>query len=1082
ATITNAVSGSTSGALTLVQNAAGGSNGGVGGGSTIYGNNGNGASSLTFSQTGMSSLTGYSNASGGNGNNGDGTPNVTGGNANASINLSTNTTVNANATANGGAGNAVDNTQAGTGGAAIANAQGANSGTAAGASGTSVSASAGGGGGGYIGNGGGLGGNGGNGGAATATATGFSAGPDSFNVTAFASGGGGNAGANGTNGSFVSGNGGNAIATATGTGSGAAQVNVEAHASGGGGGPNSNGATAGHSGSATANATAITTGVGGYAIAQSFSAGSSGTSTADARASGAAGSAIALARGVGTVPVDGDGPAEGRATIGQSLPVSSGVSAAAFAEGMPLASDTANAWASSSNVQNVFGGNTANVHGLGFTELQVSSLGAGTSHTYSSVIEFTEDASALSSSSNLAVGLVGSALTGTGLGAGDSLRFRIVRAGSTLVDQTFSTNAAAQSYFANSAFNLGVSNAGLGGGNLDLQFLFDLTSSHVGNGIGAQVVSGITNAAPGAVWNNANGGTWVVGGNWTGNTVPDGPGLTVTFGNVISSPKTVTLDQSNTVGTISFPNTVGYTIAQGTPGASLIFDNGGAAATVLLSGFGGVTQTISAPVVLPAAGLNINLSLNSQTLALTGNISGSGGINNIGSAGTLLLGGTNTFTGGVSASAGVIQISSDANLGAVPISPTTNMTFSGAELLATASLTTNANRNITLSNSPGPTSATLDGQGSGITLTIGGNISGSGPLTKGPSGNTVVLLGNNTYAGTTTIGGGILQVGNGGTFGSLPAGNIADNATLVINRSDAVSMSNNISGTGALTKSGAGTLTLNAVNTYTGATTLIGGTLAVPAAASLASASITVAGGTTFNVDGSLASTAAVFDGGTTNFAGNTSSATTLTRSLSSLSVSTGALAKVNLSSSAIVPEIFSPTTLTITGTGKLDLGNNELKTAALLSDIRTLVNNGGIFTTHTSTTTGLGYASQGGGIIEVRYTLLGDANLSGGVDVGDLGALATNYGTTTGAFWSQGDFNKDGAVNVGDLGALATNYGISLAANSEVGAPAAMIAAPTASASAAVPEPSSAVIILAAATALLPARRRRRSHVKAPI
>ena len=39
----------------------------------------------------------------------------------------------------------------------------------------------------------------------------------------------------------------------------------------------------------------------------------------------------------------------------------------------------------------------------------------------------------------------------------------------------------------NHAFNLGASNAGLGGGNLDLQLLFDLTSSHPGNGIGAQV-------------------------------------------------------------------------------------------------------------------------------------------------------------------------------------------------------------------------------------------------------------------------------------------------------------------------------------------------------------------------------------------------------------------------------------------------------------------------------------------------------------------------------------------------------------------------------------------------------------------
>src|SRR5437588_1616214 len=46
---------------------------------------------------------------------------------------------------------------------------------------------------------------------------------------------------------------------------------------------------------------------------------------------------------------------------------------------------------------------------------------------------------------------------------------------------------------------------------------------------------------------------------------------------------------------------------------------------------------------------------------------------------------------------------------------------------------------------------------------------------------------------------------------------------------------------------------------------------------------------------------------------------------------------------------------------------------------------------------------------------------------VGDLGALATNYGLTANAVWAQGDFNNDGKVDVGDLGILATNYGQTL-------------------------------------------------------
>jgi hypothetical protein len=53
-----------------------------------------------------------------------------------------------------------------------------------------------------------------------------------------------------------------------------------------------------------------------------------------------------------------------------------------------------------------------------------------------------------------------------------------------------------------------------------------------------------------------------------------------------------------------------------------------------------------------------------------------------------------------------------------------------------------------------------------------------------------------------------------------------------------------------------------------------------------------------------------------------------------------------------------------------------------------------------------------------------GDANGDNKVDVGDLGILAANYGTTADATWAMGDFNGDMKVDVGDLGILAANYG----------------------------------------------------------
>ena len=77
-----------------------------------------------------------------------------------------------------------------------------------------------------------------------------------------------------------------------------------------------------------------------------------------------------------------------------------------------------------------------------------------------------------------------------------------------------------------------------------------------------------------------------------------------------------------------------------------------------------------------------------------------------------------------------------------------------------------------------------------------------------------------------------MQIGSGGTTGSV-TGDIVDNAALVFNRSNALTYAGVISGTGSLTKSGAGTLTLTADNTYAGGTTINAGTLAVSTDAKL---------------------------------------------------------------------------------------------------------------------------------------------------------------------------------------------------------------------------------------------------------
>ena len=92
----------------------------------------------------------------------------------------------------------------------------------------------------------------------------------------------------------------------------------------------------------------------------------------------------------------------------------------------------------------------------------------------------------------------------------------------------------------------------------------------------------------------------------------------------------------------------------------------------------------------------------------------------------------------------------------------------------------------------------------------------------------LILTGNNTYSGVTTIvTGGTLQIGNGGTTDTLGTGAVVNNAALVFNRSDASTVANVIFGTGAVTQSGTGRLTLTGANSYSGGTVINAGTLSV---------------------------------------------------------------------------------------------------------------------------------------------------------------------------------------------------------------------------------------------------------------
>ena len=138
-------------------------------------------------------------------------------------------------------------------------------------------------------------------------------------------------------------------------------------------------------------------------------------------------------------------------------------------------------------------------------------------------------------------------------------------------------------------------------------------------------------------------------------------------------------------------------------------------------------------------------------------------------------------------------------------------------------------------------------------------ISGTGTVTKSGAG-TLTLTGDSTYTGTTTIGAGTLSLGSGGTTGSV-VGNIVDNGALIFNRSNALTYGGVISGTGTVTKLGAGTLTLTGDNTYTGITTVTNGTFVVDG--SLASTAVNVQVNATLSGIGMIDGTVTVQNGGT---------------------------------------------------------------------------------------------------------------------------------------------------------------------------------------------------------------------------
>jgi autotransporter-associated beta strand protein len=241
--------------------------------------------------------------------------------------------------------------------------------------------------------------------------------------------------------------------------------------------------------------------------------------------------------------------------------------------------------------------------------------------------------------------------------------------------------------------------------------------------------------------------------------------------------------------------------------------------------------------------------------------------------GTAILSGENTYSGGTTITDGTTVEVTNSNPGVSSSIGTGELTLDTGILQAGANNLTFSNA-VTLTSNGG----TFDTNGN--ILTWNGVISGDGGLTKIGSG-TLILGSTNTYAGGTLLDGGTLGIGANDALGAggvtmqpsttlqFEASGIALENSIALNANPTFDTGSNtdaisgvISGSGALTKIGSGTLILAGLNTYAGGTLLDEGTLGIASNGALGAGALAMQPGTTlqFEADGLTLSNAIVLN------------------------------------------------------------------------------------------------------------------------------------------------------------------------------------------------------------------------------
>ncbi|OMG70328.1 autotransporter-associated beta strand repeat-containing protein, partial [Burkholderia ubonensis] len=216
------------------------------------------------------------------------------------------------------------------------------------------------------------------------------------------------------------------------------------------------------------------------------------------------------------------------------------------------------------------------------------------------------------------------------------------------------------------------------------------------------------------------------------------------------------------------------------------------------------------------ATLSANVAIDSGATVQLDDAAGLGR-GNLANAGTLALDGATGMLVNALSGAGEVNLSNGAEVAAIG----DNSGFSGRFTTAAGTMLT-----VVEAANLGTAGVANDGTltvNTATDWTLANAVSGSGDFVKQGTG-ALTLTGTNTYTGGTAIIGGMLQLGNGGTTGSI-VGDVANDGTLAFSRSDRFAFDGEISGAGQVRQIGAGTTVLTGDHTYTGGTTISAGTL-----------------------------------------------------------------------------------------------------------------------------------------------------------------------------------------------------------------------------------------------------------------